>query len=72
MPKEGFDVITVSQALRDQLVADMKEANRLAGYKKFRSLPHYVETCAVYYRKASKTPPEANTQKKVRRKSDKK
>lgn len=42
-PKAGYISITINNEIYNKILAAMKEANRKAGYKRFRSAAHFVE-----------------------------
>lgn len=43
MPKANFTSITVSDRIYDAIKQRIINANKEAGYKKFRSVAHYIE-----------------------------
>jgi hypothetical protein len=49
MPKTGFSSITVSSEIYQKLQQAMNKANEKAGYKKYRSITHFVEESIVNY-----------------------
>jgi len=49
MPKQGFIAITISKSIHDKIKEGMEEANKSAGYRKYRSVAHYVEACIMAY-----------------------
>jgi hypothetical protein len=50
MPKEGFNTITVSSEIYAKIEAEMKKANEKAGYRKYRSVAHFVEEAIIKYK----------------------
>jgi hypothetical protein len=50
MPKEGFSTITISSEMYAKIEADMNKANKKAGYRKYRSVTHFVEEAVINYK----------------------
>lgn len=47
MPAKGYKVITITEQVYDEITKNMIEMNREAGYKKFRSVSHFVEEATM-------------------------
>lgn len=54
MPKSGFTSITVHDDLYQKIKQKMKKANEKAGYRKFRSLTHFVEEAVMKFEPKTK------------------
>ena len=54
MPKSGYKAITISEKIYDRIIELMNEANEKAGYKKFRSIAHFVEQSIMEHYKDTK------------------
>jgi hypothetical protein len=50
MPKEGFKSITVDTEVYKKIQIEMKKANEKAGYRKYRSVSHFVEEAIISYK----------------------
>jgi hypothetical protein len=50
MPKEGFQSITVGSDMYAKIEAQMRKANEKAGYRKYRSISHFVEEAVMHYK----------------------
>jgi hypothetical protein len=49
VPKQGFKAITVYADVYAEIEKAMKEANQKAGYRKYRSVAHFVESAIMAY-----------------------
>jgi hypothetical protein len=49
MPKEGFKTVTVCDDTMKKIEAEMRKANQKAGYRKYRSVSHFVEEAIANY-----------------------
>lgn len=49
MPKEGYKTITVEDKIYEKIEAEMRKANQKAGFRKYRSVSHFVEEAIVSY-----------------------
>jgi hypothetical protein len=49
MPKEGFKTVTIEDKIYAKIEAEMKKANQKAGYRKYRSVSHFVEEAIINY-----------------------
>ena len=47
MPAKGYKVITITEQVYAKITENMVEMNRKAGYKKFRSVSHFVEEATM-------------------------
>jgi hypothetical protein len=50
MPKEGFKSITVEDKMYALIETEMKKANQKAGYRKYRSVSHFVEEAIISFK----------------------
>jgi hypothetical protein len=50
MPKEGFKTITIDATMYAKIEAELRKANQKAGYRKYRSVSHFVEEAIVSYK----------------------
>jgi hypothetical protein len=50
MPKEGYKSITVEDKIYTMIESEMRKANQKAGYRKYRSVSHFVEEAIVNYK----------------------
>ena len=51
MPKEGYTSITVSDKMYERIQKVVAYLNEQAGFKKFRSVSHFVEVAIMEYAK---------------------
>lgn len=49
MPKGNFTTITVSTEIYNKIKKRLEEVNERAGYRKFRSIAHFVEEAIMKY-----------------------
>ena len=49
MPDERFSVVTIHKDLKEQIERTIDEINAKAGFRKYRSVAHYVETAVMSY-----------------------
>jgi hypothetical protein len=49
MPKKGYNVVTISENLYQKAKETMNEVNKKAGYRKFRSVSHFVEESLILF-----------------------
>lgn len=49
MPIKGYTCITMNKEVYENLKKLMKQVNEKAGYRKFRSVSHFIEEAASEY-----------------------
>lgn len=49
MPKSGYSTITLSGEVYERIQSQMNKANQKAGYRKYRSIAHFVEEAIMKY-----------------------
>jgi hypothetical protein len=49
MPKEGFKTVTIDAKMYDKIETEMRKANQKAGFRKYRSVSHFVEEAIISY-----------------------
>lgn len=62
-PNSGFTTITISEEFYERLKETMKRENEKAGYKKWRSVSHFVEHLIMDYDTEVKKTPKKEAQK---------
>ena len=50
MPKAGYKSITIDEAVYGKIETEMRKANQKAGYRKYRSVSHFVEEAIVNFK----------------------
>lgn len=50
MPKEGYRTITVETKIYEKIETEMRKANQKAGFRKYRSVSHFVEEAIINYK----------------------
>jgi hypothetical protein len=49
IPRKGYVSVTISDEIMERIKEEMKRVNEEAGYKKFRSVAHFVEYVIMNY-----------------------
>jgi hypothetical protein len=49
MPKEGFKTVTIDSKIYDKIESEIGKANQKAGFRKYRSVSHFVEEAIINY-----------------------